>query len=247
MRCTQANIVFITLIVLTALAGCERTQDTAIDMMPLTETDTTPVRFVLFIDYPEGGKEAYIAAVADVAAILTAPEELVRLRSYDNADPDKSPHRLVEFDFKSYLDLATYLNRPDIAAILEDLPNNSPAATAHTFIQRSDYAQGDAGNWAVKDVYLIDYPFGGKQAYLDWVASVAELLADPPQPRTIVSYDNYYGSSPHRLVAFEFVSQADADAYVHIEDVMAVEAESKNRASSWVKYTFVLRSDYVNE
>ena len=105
----------------------------------LTGMQSNPVKLVLFIDYPEGGKDAYIEGVASVAETLQAPEELVRIRSYDNQDPEMRPHRLVEFDFKSFLDAATYLNRPEIAAIFAAFPDNASKVATYTFIQDVDY------------------------------------------------------------------------------------------------------------
>ena len=256
MNLKLANSFLIILIVLVALAGCERAQDMVADTMPpadttmddtMPEMEAIPVKLVWLIDYPEGGKDAYIAWVASVAPTLQAPEEIVRIRSYDNSEPEMSPNRLVEFEFKSFLDAATYLNRPEIAAVLEELPNRSSNTTVHTFIQRSDYSKGEDGNWMVKGVYLIDYPLGGKQAYLDWVASVSSVIIGPPQLKAIASYDNYYGESPHRLVALEFASQEDVEAYEQLEDIMAIEPELDKRAGSWVLHTFELRSDYINE
>ena len=257
MNLKLANSFLIVLITLVAFAGCERAQDMAMDSMPpvdptMGETvpnmvEAVPVKLVWFIDYPEDGKDAYIAWVASVAPTLQAPEEVVRIRSYDNSDPEMSPNRLVEFEFNSFLDMATYMNRPEIAAVFEELPNRSSDTTVHTFIQRSDYSKGEEGDWQVKGVYLIDYPLGGKAAYLEWVDSISEVLIAPPQLKAIASYDNYYGESPHRLVELEFTNQADVEVYEQLEDIMAIEAELGNQAGSWVDHTFELRSDYINE
>ena len=249
------NLSLIILIALIALVGCDRAQRTVLDVSPadttmdetMTDMEATPVKFILLIDYPEGGKDAYIAWVTSVVPALQAPEEVVRIRSYDNGDPEMSPNRLVEWEFNSFLDMATYLNRPEIAAILGDIPNHTSVTTAHTFIQRSDYAKGEGGNWEIKGILLIDYPLGGKQAYLEWVASVSQALVAPPQLKATASYDNYYGESPHRLVELEFASQEDIDAYEELEEIMAIEAELDNQAGSWVLHTFELRSDYINE
>ena len=248
-----ANLFLIIFITLVAFAGCERARDMAMDSMPpvdpimdMDETVTDPVKLVWLIDYPEGGKDAYIAWVASIAPTLQAPEEVVRIRSYDNRDPEMSPNRLVEFEFKSFLDAATYLNRPDIAAVFEELPNRSSDTTVHTFIERSDYPK-EEGDWMVKGVYLIDYPLGGKQAYLEWVDSIAPVLIGPPQLKAIASYDNYYGESPHRMVTLEFATEADSDAYEAIEEVKAVETELDVRAGSWERHDFLLRPDYPNE
>ena len=255
MNLKLVNLSLIILIVLVALSGCDRAQKAVLDVPSADATmdetmmdmETTPVKFILLIDYPEGGKDAYIAWVTSVVPALQAPEEVVRIRSYDNEDPEMSPNRLVEWEFNSFLDMATYLNRPEIAAILGDIPNHTSVTTAHTFIQRSDYSKGEGGNWQIKGILLIDYPLGRKQAYLEWVASVSQALVAPPQLKATDSYDNYYGESPHRLVELEFASQEDIDTYEALEEIMAIEAELDNQAGSWVLHTFELRSDYINE
>ena len=214
--------------------------------------EANPVRLILFIDYPADGKDVYIEGVASVAETLQAPEELLRIRSYDNQDPEMRPHRLVEFDFRSFLDAATYLNRPEIAAIFAALPNHANKATTYTFIQDVDYtyAKEEEGNWQIKHVYLIDYFLGGKQAYLEWAKELSTVLIPPTQLKAVASYDNYYGESPNRLVEFEFASQEDAAAYYALEEVIqTAEAELERQVGNWsqVLHKFQLRSDYINE
>lgn len=255
MNLKLANLLLIIFVAFIALAGCEKAQRLVTDGVPadpatdetMIDMETTPVRLVWLIDYPADGKDAYLAWVASIAATLQAPEEIVRIRSYDNRDAEASPSRLVEFEFNSFLDAATYLNRPEIAAILEDLPNHSSHATVHTFIQRSDYTAGEEGNWEQKSILLIDYPLGGKDAYLEWVASISSILIEPPELKRASSYDNYYGESPHRLVSFEFETIEDADAYEAREEIAAIEMELHNRAGSSTRHDFELRSDYINE
>ena len=246
---------FIFFIALITLIGCGRVQDKVMDSMSSAVgtsiednmVESAPVKLVYLIDYPEGGKDAYIAWIASVAATLQAPEEVGRIRSYDNQDQTMSPDRFVEFEFESFLDAAIYLNRPEIAEILSDIPNYTSVAAFHIFIQRSDYTKTDEGNYPVKTILLIDYLLGGKQAYLDWVDSVSSTTVGPAQLKTIVSYDNYYGESPHRLVAFEFANQEDATAYSELAEIKALESELDVRTGRWSQHTFELRSDYVNE
>ena len=78
----------ISVVTLIALTGCERVQDVVMDSMPPEDItmEVTPVKLVWLIDYPEGGKDAYIAWVASIAATLQAPDEITRIRSYDNQD-----------------------------------------------------------------------------------------------------------------------------------------------------------------
>ena len=255
MNLKLANLFLIILIAFIALAGCEKAQRVVVDGMPsadatidgtMSDMEAIPVKLVWLIDYPEGGKNAYIAWVASIAATLQAPEEVVRIRSYDNRE-ETSPHRFVEFEFDSFVDAMTYMNRPEIAAVFEDLPNYATQVSAHTFIERSDYAKTEVDDWPIKDIIFIDYPLGGKEAYLEWVASISSTLVGPPQVKAVFSYDNYYGESPHRLVVLEFTSQEDVDAYEQLEDIQAIEDELDVRASSWVLHTFELRSDYINE
>lgn len=245
----SVNVIIVCFVALMALSGCQSDQDVMRDTVQPEDSmvEAIPMKIVLLIDYPEGGKDAYIEWVRSVAPTLQAFEEVRRIRSYDNVDPTMSPNRLVEYEFDSFLEMATYLNRPEIAEIMSDLPNHASDVSLYTFIQRSDYAKEEEGNWPIKGVLLINYPLGGKQAYLDWVDSVSSITVGPPQLKTIASYDNYYGETPHRLVEFEFASQEEADTYEALEDIMAIEVELDNRTGSWNNHTFVLRSDYINE
>ena len=89
----------------TALIGCELSQDMMMDVMTpeddepdttppidiippmdtdMVELETLPVKVVWLVDYPVGGKAAYLAWIAEVAPTLLAPEELNRVASYDN-------------------------------------------------------------------------------------------------------------------------------------------------------------------
>ena len=236
-------------VALMALIGCQRVQDVVMDSIPPEDNmvEAIPMKIVLLIDYPESGKDVYLEWVRSVAPTLQSFEEVRRIRSYDNQDPTMSPNRLAEYEFDSFLDMAAYLNRPEIAEIMSDLPNHASDVSLYTFIQRSDYSKGEEGNWPVKSVLLIDYPLGGKQAYLDWVDSVSSITVGPDQLKTIASYDNYYGETPHRLVEFEFANQEDADSYAEMEDIMALESELDVRTGKWTQHTFELRSDYINE
>ena len=59
--------------------------------------EAVPVKLVWFIDYPENGKDAYLQWVSSNAPTLQAPEEVNRIRSYDNLE-DVGPRRFVEFE-----------------------------------------------------------------------------------------------------------------------------------------------------
>lgn len=250
-----ANLSLIILIALVALSGCDRAQKAVLDVPSADATmdetmmdmETTPVKLVWLVDYPEGGKDIYLAWIASIAPTLQAPAEVNRIRSYDNVEADMRPSRFVEFEFDSFVDAMTYMNRLEIAAVFEDLPNHATQVSAHTFIERSDYAKTGEDDWPIKGIIFVEYPLGGKAAYLEWVASISAALAGPAQLKAVASYDNYNGENPHRLVELEFASQADATAYEELEEIIAIETELDVRAGSWVNHTFELRSDYINE
>ena len=221
------------------------------DMMSSTDTDmedmeAVPVKLVWLVNYPVGGKDAYIAWIASVAPTLLAPEEVNRVASYDNARGE-NPHRLVEFEFDSYVDAATYLSRPDVAAVFEALPDHSSEVSTHVFVHRSDYSKDEDSSRAIKLVYLVDYPLGGKDAYLEWIASVAPSLQAPAEVKRIASYDNLHGATPHRFVEFEFDSVEEANTYLEREEIHAVTIELPNRATRVAQLMFEQRPDYVNE
>ena len=250
-----ANLFLIIFIAFVALAGCGRAQDTVTDAMPsadatmdetMADMEKAPVSLVWLVDYPEGAKDVYLEWIASVAPTLKAPAEVNRIRSYDNLE-ETTPHRFVEFEFDSFVDAMTYMNRPEIAAVFEDLPNHATQVSAHTFIERSDYAKTEVDDWPIKGVLFINYPLGGKAAYLEWVTSISSELVGPAEIKAVSSYDNYNGESPHRLVMLEFANQEDVETYEQLEDIMAIEAELDNQASSWMLHTFELRSDYIKE
>ncbi len=265
MKFKLGGMFLVALIGLVVLAGCdvatdlvmdttsstETEMDDMTDMMPPMDdmTDVPPdiaVKLVWLVNYPVGGKDAYIAWIASVAPALLAPEELKRLASYDNVRGE-NPHRLVEFEFDSYVDAATYLSRPDVAAVFEALPDHSSEVSTHVFVRRSDYSKDGTSSRAIKLVYIVDYPLGGKDAYLAWIASVAPSLQAPEEVKRIASYDNLHGASPHRFVEFEFDSVEEANTYLEREEIDAVSTELPNRTSRSDQLMFELRSDYVNE
>ena len=98
---------------------------------------------------------------------------------------------------------------------------------------------------AVKYVFSVDYPLGGKDKYLAWVKSISKDLAAPAEVRRITSYDDYFGASPHRVIEFEFDSIEDAGKYLGNEKVRAVFEELTNRGLNASVKTLLLRSDYA--
>ena len=101
------------------------------------------------------------------------------------------------------------------------------------------------GRASVKYVFTVDYPVDGKEKYIAWVKSVAEVLKAPPEVRRITSYDDYYGASPHRVVEFEFDNFEDAGKYFANEKVSAVFADVPKYGLHGRIHVLVLRSDYT--
>lgn len=253
LRFTKVSIVLLTSLLI--FTSCDRANQMVSDVHtepPTDETPGTPITSIMLIDYPEGGKAAYLQWIASIAPTLQAPEEIIRIRAYDNVDPEASPHRMITFEYGSFLEATRYMSRPEIVAILEDLPNHATQVASHIFIQRSAWQQeeahhGEHHHYPLKSIVLINYHLGGRDAYLEWAASVGATLVAAPQLKTLGVYENYYGEPPHRLLIGEFLSEAEADAYNALPEIQAIEAELNTQAANWVEHRFQLRSDYVNE
>jgi len=84
---------------------------------------------------------------------------------------------------------------------------------------------------------------GGKQAYLQWVASIPPEVNTHLKLQTIASYDNYYGESPHRLVAF--ASLQDDEAFVTDAAVRSVDEALAEEVGRFQGHVFQLRFDYI--
>jgi hypothetical protein len=74
----------------------------------------------------------------------------------------------------------------------------------------------------VKFVYSIDYPTGGKRAYLDWVRTISDTLQKPEELKSVVSYDNVFSSSPQRVVEFSFESMEDGARYFERPEMVKI-------------------------
>ena len=206
-----------------------------------------PVRVVLFADDPEGDKDAYLLWFVSVQRALRLPKHIRQIRAYENVDPTLRPRWLIEFEFDRFLDMAAYMNLREIAEIFEDLPNHLSDVKVQTFIRRSDYANGEKGDWSVKRVFLVNYRRGGKHAYLAWIKSISGALGEIPELKASASYDNYYGAAPHRFAEHAFETLEAVAAYDALEYVKGIRAELDVRTHSWSEHTFVLRSYYHRE
>lgn len=230
-----ANIFSIVLITLVALLGCRRTEQIVIDHR------NVPVKLVYLINQPEGGWQAYRKWADATASTLQAPKELRKIRGYVNADPTAIPNLLIEFEFDRFVEMFTYLNRPEIADLMARTPNYLSDVSTHIFIQRSDYTTGEEGDWPVKRVFFLDYPIGGKQAYLTWIQSVSPALADIPEVKASTSYDDYYGVSPQRMSQHEFASLEDAAAYDALPYAQRIRSGLDTRTAHWTSHLFIFR------
>jgi len=102
-----------------------------------TANKPQPVKILNFIDYPLGGKSAYLEWVKEIGPSLVT-EEVARIRSYDNFE-GSNPHRLVEMETWGIEDMQKYQRRSEVRALMADMSNHTSRSEVHTFIQRSDY------------------------------------------------------------------------------------------------------------
>ena len=101
-----------------------------------------------------------------------------------------------------------------VDALSPEAPVMEPMPVEETTME-DDTPEPDTQTVPVKLVWLVDYPVGGKEDYIAWVASVAHILLAPEETQTGSVYDNLDGSNPHRLVEFEFDSFADVMTYLN--------------------------------
>ena len=117
---------------------------------------------------------------------------------------------------------------------------------SNVIVNIAEARAGDAAVAAnqVKYVFMIDYPVGKKGEYMEWVGSIAEALQAPAEVKAISSYDNYFSTSPERVVEFEFASMMDAMTYFEKPEIKSVLDRIVDFAESSEAVILQLRSDY---
>jgi hypothetical protein len=112
---------------------------------------------------------------------------------------------------------------------------------------------GYGGGWriwketrpVIKYVYEIDYPFGEKRKYLEWVRSIADTLQAPAELRRLASYDNAFSATPHRVVEFTFDSLEDAGRYFGRKEISLIfQSELPLHGTNIGIKVLALRGDY---
>lgn len=98
----------------------------------------------------------------------------------------------------------------------------------------------------IKYVYSLDFPVGQKDAYFEWVATVSEVMNAPPEIRRIVTYENYFGASPHRFIEFEFDDAASAARYFARPEVNQVLEEVVNQSRNGQITVLKQKGEFVN-
>lgn len=102
---------------------------------------------------------------------------------------------------------------------------------------------------SIKYLLSIDYPTGvnAKQTYLEWVKSNVPVLQSYPEVKNIISYDNYYGVNPHRLVEFYFTDMQSAGRYWSYPKVRKVLQDLSNHSGVAKVNIFIKRGEYQHK
>lgn len=201
------------------------------------------IKYVYTIDYPMGGKAAYIDWVKSVVSTLQKPDELVSIASYDNYF-NESPRRVVEFEFEDNLDAAKYFDNPEIRNVVDQTVDHGITRDILVLRKRGDYNPGEGRRGKIKYVYTIDYGVGNRTAYLEMVKTVIKTLQIPKEVKRITSYDNYFNSSPNRVIEFEFDSMEDAVKYFEMPQIKDIVENSVNMSINHKSSVLELRGDY---
>jgi hypothetical protein len=108
------------------------------------ERSASMIKYVYSIDYPPGGKRAYLEWVRSIADTLQAPDELKHLASFDDVF-SASPQRIVEFSFESLEDGARYFERPEMVKIFAgELPQHGTNIKINVLKRLTDYTKSEA-------------------------------------------------------------------------------------------------------
>jgi hypothetical protein len=100
----------------------------------------------------------------------------------------------------------------------------------------------------IKYVYEIDYPFGEKRKYLEWVRSIADTLQAPGELRRLASYDNVFSATPHRVVEFTFDSLEEAARYFGRKEISRIfQSELLAHGTNIGIKVLALRGDYSKD
>jgi hypothetical protein len=202
------------------------------------------VKYVYLIDYPMGGKAAYLDWAKTITSTLQKPEEIVSFAVYENYF-NESPARVVEFEFANNLDAAKYFDNPEIRNAVDQVLDYGMVRNVVILKQRGDYNPGEKKRSNIKYVSVLDYGVGNKSAYLDMVKTVVKTLQTPEEIKRITSYENYYNGSPNRIIEFEFDSMADCVKYFEMPEVKSVVDNSVNISVNHRMSVLKLRAEYI--
>ena len=113
------------------------------------------VKYVYTIDYPMGGKAAYLDWVKSIISSLQKPDELISLASYDNYF-NETPERVVEFEFANNLDAAKYFDNPEIGNVVEQVVDHGITRGVFVLHKRGDYNPGEEKRSNIKYVFTFN-------------------------------------------------------------------------------------------
>lgn len=201
------------------------------------------IKYVYTIDYPMGGKGAYIDWVKSIVSTLQKPEELISIASYDNYFSE-SPLRVVEFEFANNLDAAKYFDRPEIRNVVDQTVDHGITKRIYVLNKRGDYNPGESKRGNIKYVHTLDYGVGNRAKYIEWVKSVVKTLQAPKEVKRITSYDSYFNDSPNRVIEFEFETIEDAIKYFEMPEIKSVVEKSSEISPNHHLTVLKLRGDY---
>jgi len=92
----------------------------------------------------------------------------------------------------------------------------------------------------VKIVAMCNYASGRRQEYLEWVKKVVPIFLAPPELKKMTAYTNSLGSSPHRLVEFEFEDMAAYAKWAVREKIIKATNEWNDISTNHTSQLFTL-------
>lgn len=210
-------------------------------------TEPVLTKLVVYMDSshldPTG--EVYYKWLAIIADTLQEPEELIRIRAYDNVNPTESPKYLLEFEFNSRMDLETYLNREQIIATLFDLSKFTQTLFTVVIYPLTKDQKIIQPEYTIKRVISGSYDVSEEDDYREWVESVTPTLTATPELKSFAFYDyaNPISSNIDIVIEMYFENQADLETYEALPQAKVFLNDLGEHSSSYTQGLFILNSD----
>ena len=191
---------------------------------------TTPKRVFLLVNIDVESLTLYEDWALDFKELQAADIDLWRGRE------DSRERGFIDWRFADATEMCTYFEDAGVLRELEELPrlSNEIALSTDmtTFSEASVINKNSSAEAVSLKIYDIDYPLGGRAAYLQSARATENVFASQPEVLRMEVYENFNpDQSPNRVIVVSFESLADRDAFEQSKAVADAEGQISERAA----------------